>query len=199
MLIVLQAASGLPVSMAQVIQHCRAPEDGTDDALLEVYLKAAIGYIENHCSIVLQTKEMQYLINAWPCSDIEIPMSPVRDVTKLEYLDDNGILQEIDEANWTWTRTADGALVTMADGYSLPELVQDQRDRVRVTFAAGFDDPNATGAGDDPADALPRQAQVAALMLPSFWYEQREPVTKDGGFKLPFGAEAILQQMRVFR
>lgn len=199
MLIVLTDADSLPVTMEKVIAHCRAPEDGTDDDLLEAYLRAAIAYVEKHCGIVLQPKELQYLFNCWPCGDIEIPAAPVRDVSKVEYLDENGILQEIDEANWTWTRTAEGATITFGSGYSLPTLVDDQRDRVRVTFTAGFDDPNATGSGDDPSYTLPRQVVVLVLMLTSYWYEQREPVTKDGGFKLPLAAEAILAQLRVYR
>lgn len=199
MLIVLTDADSLPVSAEQMIAHCRAPEDGTDDDLLEAYQRAAVAYVEKHCGIVLQPKEMQYRINCWPAADFEIPATPVRDVSKVEYLDENGILQEIDEANWTWTRTAEGARITFKSDYSLPELIEDQRDRVRVTFTAGFDDPSATGSGDDPAYTIPRQADVLIKMLTSYWYEQREPVTKDGGFKLPLAAEAILAQLRVYR
>lgn len=199
MLIVLTDAQSLPVSATQMIAHCRAPEDGTDDDLLEAYQKAAVAYVEKHCGIVLQPKELQYRINCWPCGGIEIPAAPVRDVSKIEYLDENGILQEIDDSNWTWARTADGAVISFSSDYSLPELVEDQRDRVRVTFTAGFDDPSATGSGDDPAYTLPRQVVVLVLMLTSYWYDQREPVTKDGGFKLPLAAEAILAQLRVYR
>jgi uncharacterized phiE125 gp8 family phage protein len=201
MLITIVAASTLPVTVAEAVQHCRAPENGDDDALIERALRAAIDYVQNHTTLVLAPTTFQYRLDQWGCEPIKLPRAPVRDVSAITYLDADGAEQTVNASYYSWDLTPDGAAIHFADTFSAPELRARRSGTVRITFEAGYDDPAASGSGDDPNLQLPELLKICVLMLTSHWYEHREAVSFDESHPVVLAAQSILDSpgIRIYR
>jgi uncharacterized phiE125 gp8 family phage protein len=204
MLFTITAATSFPVSVEEASIHCRAPENGDDEAIVEGCLKAAVDFVQRHTSLILAPTTIQERLDDWPSncntgSDIVLSRGPVRDVTDIEYLDEDGTLQAMTSFDYSWERTPEGATITFNDDVTLPDLHATRKGSVRITFEAGYDDPNLTGSGDDPSLAIPETIRQTILMLTSFYYENREAVSKDQLHTVPMAAEMMLNQNRVFR
>jgi hypothetical protein len=89
--------------------------------------------------------------------------------------------------------------VEFLSAFVQPILASDRNYAVQVEFDAGFDDPNATGSGDDPDLILPTRAKQAILLIAAYWYGNREAVTDVDLKTIPLAAESILAQLRVYR
>lgn len=208
MLITLIAATTVPVTLVQARAHVRAPENGDDDELVNRALHAAIAYAEQKTSLAFAPATYEYRLNEWPCygyqngrltNIIDLPLHPVRDVVEIAYLDENGVEQTIDEANWFWVRTPEGARVRFKSSYSLPTLYEEGDQQVRITFEAGFDDPAESGSGDDPALDLPPTLPIAVLMLTEHFYEHRGIVDAAEHYPLVTAADELLAKLKVYR
>src|SRR3990172_7803964 len=108
MLITITPATSLPVTVEEAREYCRAPENGDDDVLLDGILRAAVEYAQNHCSVIFAPTTMQHRRDDWPsgwCCEIDLPRAPVRDVASIEYVDEDGAVQEVSALDWTWKRT----------------------------------------------------------------------------------------------
>ena len=195
MLLTTSAPSALAVSLAEAKAHCRIDSD-VDDALVERQVRAAMRMLEVHTGIRTVPVSLQWRQSGW-CRGIELPGAPVRDVTAVTYLDADNAEQTLSTASWYWRRTVSGALVEYDEGVSLPALSR-RAESVRVDFAAGYDDPSASGSGDD-AMTIPDERVVHAIkLLVGHWYENREAVVLGGSVHtLPDGYRRLAEQLRV--
>jgi len=206
MLIIITAATTLPVTLAQATQHCRAPENGDDNVLVTRALKSAIEYVEQQTELVLAPTTLELRSPSWLCYaagysrgyEIGLPRKPVRDVLSVEYLDTDGNLQTVDAANWSWRMTAEGGIVRFKNNYSFPVLYCEDDLPVRVTFEAGYDDPAASGSGDDPNLALPQRAADAVLLKTELGYEHGG-LTEETAKVIQGALGSLLGQLRVYR
>lgn len=212
-------ATSRPVTVDQLKAHMQIDEADWD-AQLEIMLDAAIAFAAQRTGLRLAPMQLQARLDAWPLHrhhvrrgdvaeltrdaavclrEIEIPDGPVRSVVAVTYVDRAGVEQTVSADQYTWERTDDGALVTFEDTFTLPDLKTGRRGVVRVEFDAGFDDPAATGTGDDPDLKLPDQVRLAVLMLAAHYFENREAVSQRQTFPVLLAAEAMLDQVRVYR
>lgn len=206
MLIVVTSATTRPVTIDQVRVHCRAPENGDDDQLLERALNSAIEYLEQQTELSLQPAVFEYRMPFWPCwaggyrraYEIDLPRKPVRDVISIEYYDADNAVQTVDVADYSWRMTAEGASIRFKNTFSFPTLSCEEPEPVRVTFAAGYDDPAETGSGDDPNFDLPQRATAAVLLKTEIDYE-RAGLTEEQSRVLQSSLGALIGQLRVFR
>lgn len=195
MLLTTAAPSALAVSLAEAKAHCRIDSD-VDDALVERLLRSAMRTLEAHTGIRTVPVSLQWRQTGW-CRSIELPGAPVRDVTAVTYLDADNAEQTLPADSWYWRRTVSGALVEYADGVSLPTL-STRAESVRVDFTAGYDDPAASGSGDDPQTAPDERIGQAVLLLTGHWYENRETVVVGGSVHdIPLGFQRLAEQLRV--
>lgn len=187
------------VPLARAMAHLRV-EGPEYEAEVEPYLAAAIAFVERRTSRVLAPATYELRTNGWCYDPVEIPLWPVREVTEVRYLDPAGAEQTLAPADWWWQRTASGAIVAVEAAAHHPLLPRPGS--VRYRLEAGCDPMDATGTGDDPELALPPQAMQAVLLLTGHWFERRTPVSVAQGVtvtELPFAAQALLEQMRIFR
>lgn len=199
MLRILETPEALPVTLAEAREHCRAPEDGTDDTLVERALRAAVSFFQDRTSLFLVPTEAQYRLDDWPCQeDLLIPYAPVREVRSIKYLDENNVEQTLAEANWTWERRDDGALISWSQLGEIPALSNTRRGAIRVDFQVGHDDPEDSGSGIDPAYTLPADAKICILMLTSHWYESRGLAVSEQINQVPMAVETLMNRFRVF-
>lgn len=200
MLIPVSAAGDPPLSFADVIEHCRAPSDGTDDALLEGYLAAATQFAEKVSGLTIRQVALQYRAASWHCGRaIVLPVAPVRDVETIEYVDADGATQSVSSLTYTWSRTASGAVVTFGAGWSAPALSASELLPLRVNLLAGYDGPEESGSGADPALELPAVARTAILMLTAKFYEHRGDAESEDVKRAISSARELLALIKVYR
>lgn len=219
-----------PVTVERAKRRLRIDSDDFDEDLSGLILGAAAA-VESHANITVRRSSWEYRLESWPAGfgfarfdgatirgatgyvrfdgqarpgwpTIQIPASPVRDVTAIKYLDADDAEQTIDPANYSWQRTAEGADVTFSRNFTFP-IISLLPQPVRVSFEAGYDDnPEASGSGDDPELLLPPQVEMAILFLVGHWYEHPLPVVADvraAPFEIPTTFDYLINQLKVWR
>lgn len=199
MLTLITAATAGPVTLEEVIAHCRAPKDTSDDDVLEAYLDAATAFVADRANLVLAPASYRIDRCEWWSGKLEILLKPVREIVSVKYLDENGAQQTVGEENYRLSRTNSGACLELLSTYSQPAVKADAHNAVQIELLAGYDDPDATGSGDDPELVVPPQAQHAIKMMTSHWYDKREAVDSNLLMSLPLAVEALIAQIRVYR
>lgn len=199
MLITIAAPTTFPVTVAEASDHCRAPDNGDDNALVLRALKAAIDYVQRETNLILAPTTLQYRIDAWPCGGLILPKAPVRDVRAISYLDADGNEQTVADDQYYWDPVPEGAVVRFGDLFSAPALQPRRSGGVRIEFDAGFDDPGASASGDDPNLILPETLKIAVLMLTQHWYDNRGVVSFEPSHAVVLSAMSLLAQQRIYR
>jgi uncharacterized phiE125 gp8 family phage protein len=200
MLIAVTPTMAWPVSVEEVRNHARAPDDGSDDYILQVYLETATAHAESKSGRVFRQISLQYLIGAWPSDRrIRVPVVPVRDVDNIEYFDVSGALKSVPAGDYRFERVDEGVAITFADGWVPPALQTSRLWPVRVTVLAGCNIPGASGSDVDPALTLPPQARAAILMLAAKYYEHRGDEESEGVQRAAKASNDLLAMIRVYR
>jgi uncharacterized phiE125 gp8 family phage protein len=181
------APTTTPVTLAEVKQHCRAGDFTDDDAMLQIYLDAAVALLDGYSGImgrclVSQVWELYY--DAFPCEDLKIPLGDLISVGPVEYVDpDSGTYT-------TWTadnyevdsKSLDGWIVPVSSWPTPMETVN----AVRVTFTAGY------GAAAD----VPAALKAAILLLVQYWYENPNADKASDYNGLPPAVKALIAPFR---
>lgn len=197
---VVAEAEDRPVTLAEFKAHVQAADFDDDDPQLKIFLDAAIDFVAERTSLTLRRSSWRVDRCDWWSGCLQILLTPVRDVT-VKYLDSNGAEQTVDAALYRWERTVLGnAEIRFLDAFTSPAVKADTSNAVQVALEAGFDqDPNMTGAGDDPELAFPSRARQAVLMIAASWYRNREAAAEAELKVVPLAAEALMGQLRVYR
>jgi len=205
-MLIVTAATTLPISVALARAQLAAPENGDDDVEVERALRSAIEYVEEHTGLALAPQTLEYRLECWPawCAgyrrgyEIDLPRKPVRDILSVEYLDADGNLQTVSTSDYSWRTTPEGAVIRFRNSYSFPSIYDEANDAIHITFEAGFDDPASSGSGDDPNLALPQRAVEAVLLKAELLYDRGS--LKDGADQqIETALGSLLGQLRVYR
>lgn len=197
---VVAEADDRPVTLEDFKNHVHAEDFDDDDATLEMYLDAAIDFVAERTSLTLRRSSWRVDRCDWWSGCLELLLAPVRDIT-VTYLDESAATQTVDAALYRWERTELGtARVILLAAFTSPTVKAATFNAVQIAIEAGFDeDPNATGAGDDPELTFPSRARQAILMIGAAWYRNREAVADVDLKVVPLAAEALMSQLRVYR
>lgn len=187
-------------------QHLNVDTDD-DDQIIERYIRAAIGFVQRRTAKALAPTTYLYTTDNWPITEydggwyrgIELPLSPVRSVVSVHYLDEDDAEIQVEEADYSTIITAEGALILFQDTWSVPSSFSQRPDSVRVVFEAGYDDPATSGSGDDPNLHLPAEAELLVLMLTAHWYQNREAVSPESLQAVEISADALLAALKSYR
>ncbi len=198
MLRLVEAPSDGPVSLVDAKKHCRANDFTDDDDVLEIYLDAATRFVAARCSLVLSPSLYLLELSGWWAGRLDIQVAPVRDIS-IKYSDALGAEQMVEDSEFRWERTPDGAALDLLPAFARPTVLFDRRDAVRVEISAGFDAPDDTGSGDDPELKADPRARQSILLLTSHWYENREAVSQGAPVTVPLAAESLMAQLRIYR
>lgn len=172
-----------------------AADEENDD--IELMLRAAARRVEQRTGRILALGQFEYRFDCW--SDcMVLPIAPVRVVTGVAYLDVDHVEQEVPAADWYETIGDRDARVTMVDGFSQPELSA-RGGQVIVRFDAGYDTPDASGSGDDPALERDPMDVQAVLMLVAHWWLNRSAVGATSMETTPQGFEDLVAEQRIYR
>lgn len=189
-----------PVSLDELKKHVQAVDFDDDDEQLAIFLDAAIDFVADRSALTLRRSSWRVDRCDWWSGCLQILLTPVRDVT-VKYIDAAGAEQTVAADLYRWERTDLGqAEIRFLDAFASPAVKADTFNAVQIELEAGFDqDPNMTGAGDDPELEFPPRARQAVLMLAASWYRNREAVAEADLKVVPLAAEALMGQLRVYR
>lgn len=171
----IQPPTTLPVSVALMKANGRI-ETNAEDALVELYIRAALAYAERYCSRAFEPQTWEVVLDAFPDGEIEVPLAPITSIDSVRYDTAEGEVT-IDAENYE----ADlNGWVVPVSGYSWPTAMS-AVNAVRVRFVAG------AGTPDD--------VKIAVLLLAEHYYENRA-ASGEKVEAIPFGVEEHLTRHR---
>lgn len=194
MLIKRSAPSGLVVSVADAKLRLRVDGDDDDDDI-EMMIRTATATAERHTGRVLLPTEFEHRFSGWR-SCYRLPVSPVRNITAVKYLDAQNVEAAVPDTDWYFLADDRGATVTFVETFAGPAL--STRDGpVRVIFEAGYDDPK--DLGEVPLlQPDPRDVHMVLLLVGS-WYAHRAAVSDKPLTAIPDGWRDLAEQRRIYR
>ena len=163
------APSVLPVSLADVKSHLRI-DHGLDDSLLNVYLAAAINYIDGFSGILgraLCTQTWQERYSEW--GDLRLELLPVSSIAQIAYMPESGAEVTVSPANYTLDSDEYGSFVRFSESYTFPALSTDPVP-IRVQYVAGY----------GSAASVPSPIKAAIMILAGHFYHQTGAPTQSG-------------------
>lgn len=185
------SGNGTGVLLAAAQANLTAGVDsGDEDAYINFLILAAAEVLESLTGRVFMSRTFRAFYDDWPCDGVtmELPISPVTAVTKVEYLDTS---EQYVEFTSKMTLDAEDDLLparlVLKESEVFPVLAEQMPNRVRVDFTAGF----AT---------IPNKIKQCILFLVAHWYQSREPVVNGTAVlsnKVPFTFETVLNSFRL--
>lgn len=183
------APAVVAVSLAEAKEHLRVEaDDHDDDFLIQGLLDAAIATIDGPegigAAMVTQTWRLSL-----DClfSPIRVPIWPLRSVTGITYVDDDGATQTLSSSLYRVNTDRRPGVIERAYNASYPNVIA-RSGAVKITFTAGF--------GSLAADT-PRDLRAAILLIVGHLYANREAVVIGSPVAtVPMAAEAILNRYR---
>jgi uncharacterized phiE125 gp8 family phage protein len=189
---VVTAPQTLAVSLEEAKLHLRV-DHADDDALIELFLKAAIANAESFLGRRLIDQTLDAFLDAFPRGGIEVPYPPLIELQGLFYRDSAGNEQEADAATYIVDASSSPARVSMPVGQMWP-TTQARQNAVRIRYRAGYLDQGVS----PPVANVEPDIKVAILMNLGTLYNSRESIVVGSTpTKMPWGAEELLRRHRV--
>ncbi len=186
--------TGVPVAALPVQEmknHLRLgtgfADDGTQDQLVESYLRAAMAAIEGRIGKALIARRFLWALEDWRwAGEQALPLAPVSGIVSVTLKDVTGAPALVAADRYLLVQDTHRPKIA-ATGAVLPAVPNNGR--VEVVFDAGF---GATWA------AMPKDLLQAWMLLCADYYERRHDV--DGRISgLPFAVQALIERWRTVR
>ena len=162
-------------------------DDGSEDAVLELYLRAAMAAIEARLGRALLARGFSWTVTRWREDASQgLPVGPVRSVESVTLIDADGVETAVSPDAWSVLRDSQRPRLVGRFGRNLPKIPRGGQAEIR--FTAGY------GEG---WDAVPAELRQAVFLLAAHYYESRREGT--GGASLPFGVLVLIEAYRATR
>ncbi|MBB5223488.1 putative phiE125 gp8 family phage protein [Amaricoccus macauensis] len=163
-------------------------DDGSQDVVLELYLRAAMAAIEARLGRVLLARSFVWTVERWREDTSQaLPVAPVRLIESVMLADAEGNETAVDALAWSLLRDAQRPRLVGRFGRNLPRIPRGGSATVRLV--AGF------GA---VWDEVPGDLQQAVFLLAAHYYEIRAEAGTPAGW-IPFGVLALIEAYRATR
>jgi uncharacterized phiE125 gp8 family phage protein len=173
-----------PVTLAEVRQHLRLPEEPSEDDLLLSLVKTARAYCENFTRRALAEQTLETYLDRFPVNrPILLPCPPLRSVTEIGYMDSTGTETILPTSNYLVDTDCEPGRVLPGFGMSWPVFTPYPASPIRIRFIVGY-------------AVLPEPIRQAMLLLVGHWYENRE-ATGTAKDQTAFSVHALLSPYRV--
>lgn len=170
-------------------------DSGDEDAYIGLLIDAAVDVVEAITSRALITRDVRMFLDTWPeDGEIELPLSPVSEISCINYLDDSTGFdtdgtdlfdQDIEDQDLP-------SRVCLLPDEVFPVLL-DRKNAVSIDFVAGYGDTDAS---------VPPRIKQCILFLVAHWYSCREPVVNGTAVlsnKVPYTFQTTLNSFRLVR
>src|SRR3990167_7420015 len=124
---------------------------------------------------------------------IELPLPPLRSVTSITYVDQDGTTQTLSSTLYTVDSSSEPARITPAYGEVWPST-RDQVNAVTVRFVAGYD----PGSPADYRANVPWGIKFGLLQILTDMYETRQTLQPMQAYEVPEGVQRYLSQYRMW-
>ena len=175
-----------------MLEHLRLgtgfADDGSEDPLLELYLRAAMAAIEARIGRMLLAREFSWTVTRWREEASQgLPVTPVRSVGAITLVDAEGTEVSVDPEAWSVLRDSQRPRLVGRFGRSLPRIPRGGHAEVR--FRAGF---------GEAWDELPTDLRQAVFLLAAHYFEYRADASQIGA-SMPFGVLVLIEPYRSAR
>jgi uncharacterized phiE125 gp8 family phage protein len=161
-------------------------DDGSEDAVLELYLRAAMAAIEARLGRALLARGFVWTVTHWREDASQgLPVAPVRSVDAITMVDADGAETPVDPGSWSVLRDSQRPRLVGRFGRSLPRIPRAGQAEIR--FTAGF--------GESWED-VPADLRQAVFLLAAHFYENR---AEGAGGTMPFGVLVLIEAYRATR
>lgn len=161
-------------------------DDGLQDGLLEMHLRAALAAIEGRTGKILIARSFVWTVSGWRDFGRQaLPVAPIRRVTELRLIDRSGAVQVVDGARYRLEPDGQRPRI-VSQGLHLPLIPMGGS--AEIEFEAGYGD-----AWDD----LPADLGQAVLVLAAHFYERRGGGVGEDG--IPFPVSLLIDRYRTVR
>lgn len=163
-------------------------DDGSEDAVLELYLRSAMAAIEARIGRALLAREFSWSVTRWREDASQgLPIGPVRSVDAITLVEADGADTAVDPENWSVLRDSQRPRLVGRFGRNLPRIPRSGHAEIR--FTAGYGD----AWSDVPADL-----RQAVFLLAAHFYEHRSEGAVSGTM-IPFGVLVLIEAYRSTR
>lgn len=177
-----------PVSIADLASHLRLSsgfaDDGSEDAILDIYIRAAATAIERRTSLTLIERQVVWRLAERPCKPVQAPTGPVSQILSASLINSAGDVATLDVSG---IGLQQGAHPPRIDLTQLP--TPGDGSHLQIGLGAGY--------GPSPSD-IPSDLRQAVLLLAAHYYEHRTQSEGDVG-PMPYGVTALIEPHRPVR
>jgi uncharacterized phiE125 gp8 family phage protein len=159
----------------------------TDDPLLSALIASARGGAEAGVNQALMTQTLDMYLDEFPDWEMDILRGPLQSVAAITYVDNDGVTQTLDSAQYLVDAVHERGRITPAWGCAWP-VARAQLNAVKVRYVAGY------GA----AAAVPQEIKQWMLIQIGHWHANREASGVVKMEPLPF-VDRLLDAYRVIR
>jgi uncharacterized phiE125 gp8 family phage protein len=162
-------------------------DDGSEDAVLELYLRAAMAAIEARLGRVLLARDFSCTVTRWREDASQgLPIGPVRSVESVTLVAADGSESVVDPEAYSVLRDSQRPRLLGRFGRNLPRIPRSGHAEIR--FTAGY---------GQIWDTVPADLRQAVFLLAAHYYENRAEGA--GGGSLPFGVLMLIEAYRATR
>jgi uncharacterized phiE125 gp8 family phage protein len=163
-------------------------DDGSEDRVLELYLRAAMAAVEARIGRALIARRFSWTVTRWREEASQgLPIGPVTEVEEIALVGPEGAETLVEPERWSLLREGPRPRLTGRSGRSLPRIPRGGHAEVR--FTAGF---------GTEWKAVPADLRQAVFLLAAHYYENRTE-TGHGASAMPFGVLVLLEAYRTLR
>lgn len=168
-----------PVTLEQVKNHSRITHV-EDDSWLSMAMIVARQYVEKTCELSLITQTRRMTFRKFDEPYLKLSYGPTISITSIQYYDQTNSLQTL--ASYQATLESNPCLIVPGVGQRWPSTTPDRLDAVRVTYVAGYGDP----------EQVPAALRQVILLLVDHWYNNRGAFEIGSNSSIPFGVDNLL-------
>ncbi len=173
-----------PITLAEVRQHLRLPENEVEDNLLLSLITTARSYCEHYTRRALAEQTLEVYLDRFLSTDpIELPCPPLQSVTEIGYKDSVDVETILSPSVYLVDVDCEPGQVMPVFGMSWPVFTPLPSSPIRIRFVAGYEE-------------LPVSIRLAMLLLIGHWYENRE-ATGTANSVIDFSVHSLLAPYRV--
>ncbi len=163
-------------------------DDGSLDAVLELYLRAAMAAVEARIGRALLARAFTWSVTRWRDDASQVlPIGPVRSIEGVALVGADGAASDVDPDEWSLLRDSQRPRLVARPGRGLPGIPRGGHAEVRFT----------AGHGED-WEAVPADLRQAVFLLAAHYYENRSDANGVAG-AMPFGVLVLLDAYRATR
>lgn len=162
--------------------------DGSEDTILELYLRAAMAAIEARIGRALLSRTFLWTVTRWREDTSQgLPIGPVRSVEAISLVGADGGETVVPSDAWSVLRDTQRPRLVGRYGRNLPRIPRSGHAEIRLV--AGF---------GDNWDDIPADLRQAVFLLAAHYYENRAE-TGTGDATIPFGVLMLIEAYRPIR